>query len=75
MTIAKSAPKLPNEPKALVRIGTVRPLPFRGRMPWFANEFRPGEGGRTSLGPGGAHYGKSIEYDVVMKPAGLGGRR
>ena len=41
-----------------MRIGIVSPLPLCGRMPWFAKEFKPGQGERTSPGPGGDHIVK-----------------
>jgi hypothetical protein len=36
-----------------MRIGILRPLLLCGRMPWLARELVPGQGERTSPGPGG----------------------
>ena len=44
---------------ASVKIFTVRSLPEWGMMPWLAMELRPGQGERTSSGPGGAQWLKS----------------
>lgn len=56
-------------------MGIVRFLPECGRMWWFARELRPGQGERTSVGPGGDQSVKEMAWVGVRKSRGRSVRR
>ena len=59
-TVRISKPKLNVSSIAVVSIVKVMPLPECGRMPWLAIALSPGQGERTSWGPGGDQWPKLI---------------
>lgn len=50
----------------------MRSLPLCGRIPWFAREFRPGQGERTSFGPGGDQVEKFWAEETARRRGMVG---